>query len=139
MVIPKLVSDQALVNFEKKIHMQTLKTSDNVELCYVIAKAKKTKANLIISNGRTESFVLYTEVIMEFVEKGYDVYAVDHRGQGLSERLTSDPHLGHIDQFQQYAADLNFFVESLVPKKKWPTFILSHSMGSAIALDYLMN
>lgn len=137
--IPKLVSDQALVNFEKKIHMQTLKTSDNVELCYVIAKAKKTKANLIISNGRTESFVLYTEVIMEFVEKGYDVYAVDHRGQGLSERLTGDPHLGHIDQFQQYAADLNFFVESLVPKKKWPTFILSHSMGSAIALDYLMN
>lgn len=136
---PTAVAEQDLLNFEKKIQMQKLITPDNLELIYVVATSKKSKANLIISNGRTESFILYTEVILNFVNQGFNVYALDHRGQGLSERLTGDPHLGHIDEFKQYAADLNFFIEQVVPKTQWPSYILSHSMGSAIALDYLMN
>jgi len=37
---------------------------------------------------------------------GFDVLIIDHRGQGRSGRLLADPHLGHVNRFNDYVDDL---------------------------------
>jgi pimeloyl-ACP methyl ester carboxylesterase len=40
---------------------------------------------------------------------GFDVLIIDHRGQGLSGRMLSDTHRGHVDNFSDYVDDLAAF------------------------------
>src|SRR4051812_44355355 len=45
---------------------------------------------IVISTGRTESFIKYKELIWDLWQLGYSVFIHDHRGQGLSSRLLAD-------------------------------------------------
>jgi len=58
---------------------------------------------------------------------------LDHRGQGLSGRMTVNPHQGYIDDFQHYVDDICHFIDAVVsPHQRGPLNLLCHSMGSAI-------
>ena len=93
---------------------------------------------IIVVNGRAESYWKYQELFYDLSQQGYDIYALDHRGQGVSERLVLDSELGHIDHFDHYVDDLNTFIENIVlPHKYQHHFMLAHSMGGAIATLYL--
>lgn len=93
---------------------------------------------VVIVNGRNESVWKYQEVIFEYVTRGFDVYAYDHRGQGASGRLAADPEVGHVDSFDDYVADLETFIENIVqPSRYSRCFLLAHSMGGAISTLYL--
>ncbi len=89
-------------------------------------------------NGRREFMEKYTETIGELIERGFDVYSLDWRGQGLSTRMLADRHKGFIEDFDVYLNDLKMFVSNIVmPQAIDPLIILAHSMGSHIALRFI--
>jgi len=103
---------------------------------------------VVISNGRTESSIKYQEVIYDLYNNGYQVFILDHRGQGFSNRepdLASDPseeawQIGDVKNFDHYVDDLKKFVDSVVvPSKPSKLFLLAHSMGGGIASLYLIR
>ena len=96
------------------------------------------KGAVMISSGRTEAALKYQEVIFDLYRNGYSVYIHDHRGQGLSGRMTEDPEMGYIDTFQYYVDDMKRFYEDFViPGGHDHIYLLAHSMGGAIGMSYL--
>lgn len=93
---------------------------------------------IVISQGRNESVFKYKEVAYDLASQGYDLFLIDHRGQGLSERFGGDQFRGHVEKFQDYIEDLNHYVSTLELDKKYQNrYLLSHSMGGAISALYL--
>lgn len=97
------------------------------------------QGQLLFLNGRTEFIEKAIESYSVFVRSGLDLWTLDWRGQGLSERALDDPHKGHITDYQLYLDDLDQFVRSIakLPDNGAKTFILAHSMGGHIGLRYL--
>lgn len=109
-----------------------------VPIYYRIFSQSETAPAIMISSGRTEAAIKYKELIFDLYNSGYSVYIHDHRGQGLSGRMTGDPEMGHIDTFQYYVDDLHTFYTSFVRPAKHPrVYMMAHSMGGAIAMTYL--
>ncbi|MGF1685202.1 alpha/beta fold hydrolase [Photobacterium japonica] len=99
--------------------------------------AQHDKAILVV-NGRIESYWKYQELFYDLTRQGYDVYALDHRGQGVSDRLAADTELGHVEQFDDYVADLATFYQTVIaPKGYHQRHLLAHSMGGTIASLFL--
>jgi lysophospholipase len=95
---------------------------------------------IVISQGRNESVLKYKELAYDFNQQGYDVFLIDHRGQGFSERFGGDQHRGYVVDFQDYVDDFNQYVLSLELDKKYQQrYLLSHSMGGAISALYLQQ
>ncbi|MGB5445115.1 MAG: alpha/beta fold hydrolase [Psychromonas sp.] len=93
---------------------------------------------IVISQGRNESVLKYKELAYDLNRQGYDLYLIDHRGQGFSERLGGDQHRGHVEHFQDYVADFNHYILSLKLADKYQhNYLLSHSMGATISTLYL--
>ncbi|AZQ63724.1 alpha/beta fold hydrolase [Flammeovirga pectinis] len=115
------------------------KGKEQVEIYYKTFQQKKEDSPaIVISAGRTEAAIKYKELIFDLFINGYSVYIIDHRGQGLSGRMTNDPDMGYVDNFQYYIDDLKFFYDSLVVSGKHKRkYLLCHSMGGAIGMTYL--
>ena len=80
----------------------------------------------------------YAETIRELNQRGFDVYSLDWRGQGLSSRMLANRHKGFIKNYNNYLNDLNLFVSKIVqPDAANPLVILAHSMGGHIALRFI--
>jgi len=95
----------------------------------------QNKKLLVMSPGRAESSLKYSELAYELKSKGFDIIIIDHRGQGLSERYNVAHDLGHVCRFQNYNDDLINIVEHFCEKKSYKKVIgLGHSMGGAILL-----
>jgi lysophospholipase len=117
-----------------------MKTSDKRAIRYGIWYGQKEprQGSILLLNGRREFMEKYTETIGELIERGFDVYSLDWRGQGLSTRMLADRHKGFIEDFDVYLNDLKMFVSNRVmPKAVGPLIILAHSMGGHIALRFI--
>jgi lysophospholipase len=101
--------------------------------------ARAARGSIVLVQGRAEFIEKYAmEVIGELRDRGFAVYALDIRGQGLSERMLPDHDKGHIDDFATYVADLKAFLETVVtPAAPQPLLLFSHSTGGNIALRFL--
>ena len=88
---------------------------------------------VVLVHGRTEFLEKYTEVIVELNQRNLDVWAMDWRGQGLSDRVLDHPQKGYIDRFETYVGDLAWFVEEIVEVRRGPVLLLAHSMGGHVA------
>ncbi|HEY5716744.1 MAG TPA: alpha/beta fold hydrolase [Psychromonas sp.] len=94
----------------------------------------------MISQGRNESVLKYKELAYDLNRQGYDLYLIDHRGQGFSDHLGGNQYLGHVEHFQDYADDLNRYVTSLdLPSNYQHNYLLAHSMGGTISALYLQQ
>ena len=93
------------------------------------------KAILLIVHGIAEHSGRYTNLVNYFVPKGYAVYSFDQRGHGKSDGKRS-----YIERFSYYVDDLQTFF-SLVRTENPNTkiFMVGHSLGSTIALDYTLE
>lgn len=111
---------------------------EGVPLRYVALRNPASHDAILVVNGRIESYIKYQELAYDLYQQGYSVYLYDHRGQGFSGRLLTDPHKGHVVHFDDYVRDLKVFRDQVVMADQ-PThlFLLSHSMGGAIAVNYL--
>ncbi|MFS1701523.1 alpha/beta fold hydrolase [Alteromonas sp. AMM-1] len=100
---------------------------------YAFCIPEAARATVVISSGRIESLLKYQEVIYDLFHQGFAVFILDHRGQGLSGRMRDNPHLGFVNHFDEYVADMAHFLNQVVlPNQKGQLNLLCHSMGSAI-------
>ena len=80
------------------------------------------------------------ELSFDLYQQGYNIFLLDHRGQGLSERLLSNPHKGYVANFGDYESDLSYFIDHIVASAcPIKPYLLAHSMGGLIAARYLLN
>jgi alpha-beta hydrolase superfamily lysophospholipase len=108
---------------------------NGTKIYYQFWKPDKPKAVIIIAHGIGEYSGRYSHVGDHFANEGIAIYALDHRGHGLSEG-----HRGHVDSFDDYLQDLDTFfgiVKGMEKVKK--TFLLGHSMGGTIAIAYALK
>ncbi len=115
-------------------------SSDDVTIRYGICDcgAERKNGSVILLGGRKEFMEKYEETIDELKQRKFDVYSMDWRGQGLSTRLLSNRHKGHINNYGEYLEDMDYFVNNIVkPVAVSPLIILAHSMGGHMALRFL--
>ena len=111
-------------------------TPDGCSIFYRYFLNPKASRAIIISTGRVESSQKYAELIFDLFHLGFSIFIHDHRGQGQSSRLSNNPHHGYVEDFNHYIDDFEQVIDKvylplLTDNKK--LFLLSHSMGSAIA------
>lgn len=82
---------------------------DDIPVRFVRFRAQHHDRVVVICPGRIESYVKYAELAYDLFHLGFDVLIIDHRGQGRSGRLLADPHLGHVNRFNDYVDDLAAF------------------------------
>ena len=101
-------------------------------------QAGHPRGTVLLFPGRTEYVEKYATVADDITAAGYEVLAIDWRGQGLSDRLQADPRPGHVGQFADYQRDV---VEMVVAAQSLdlpqPWHLLAHSMGGCIGLAAL--
>jgi len=92
------------------------------------------KAVVHVIHGYAEHIDRYGNVVNELVPAGYAVIGNDHRGHGKSEGKR-----GHVQSFQEFIDDEKQFRRDVIKKQfpGIPYFVLGHSMGSLIAMNYV--
>lgn len=109
---------------------------DNKRINYASFIVDNPKNCLVISPGRSESYLKYQELVFDLSALNINIFIIDHRGQGLSERLLENPHKGYVNEFDDYADDLQTLIDTIVKPHcvaNEQPLLLSHSMGGAIA------
>ncbi len=91
------------------------------------------KAVVHLIHGYAEHIERYGNVVNELVPAGYVVFGNDHRGHGKSQGRR-----GHVKGFQEFIDDERQFSLEVIKAQypNTPYFVLGHSMGSLIALNY---
>lgn len=123
-------------------HIKTyfIKNGDvKLRVMHASAKTDAPRGSIIFSPGRTEFIEKYFETTLDFIGRGFNVLIVDPRGQGLSDRLVDDRLKSYIDDFQNYADDLAFALESFLPLMPKPHIAMGHSMGGTIVLKSVLS
>lgn len=139
MLEKKLITD--IASFWETGHFSSFQGKDNTRINYAAFIFKKNAECLIIAPGRSESYLKYQEVAFDLAQLGLNIFIIDHRGQGLSERLQENPHKGYVNEFDDYADDLHTFIgvtKSHCATEKQP-LVLAHSMGGAITVRLLQK
>ncbi len=96
------------------------------------------KGTVVLLGGRGEFIEKYDETIEALNDRGFMVWSMDWRGQGLSTRLLPERHKGHIDTYQTYLQDFHHFVQTrIITGAPRPLILLAHSMGGHLGLRYL--
>ncbi|MCV2884393.1 alpha/beta fold hydrolase [Aestuariibacter sp. AA17] len=146
-IADKMTEDEIIERYDNIIQpfwLETVKTGMFVglreaEIHYAYVTHPAARGAVAISSGRIESLIKYKEVVYDLYQAGYSVFIHDHRGQGLSSRLTTNPHQGYVDSFKDYVDDFNVFYERVIsPNTTIKPMLLCHSMGSAIGALYLL-
>ncbi|HEX8900917.1 alpha/beta fold hydrolase [Vitreimonas sp.] len=103
------------------------------------ATRSPVRGSVIVAPGRTEFIEKYFEVIRELQARGFAVFCIDWRGQGLSGREVENSQKGHFVSFDDPVNDLSTALKLLAGKLPRPHIGLAHSMGGAILLRALLT
>ncbi len=107
---------------------------DNKKLYYNKYLPKQYKQVMIILHGYAEYFDRYEPVIDFLNQNNIAVYGYDQRGHG-----DSDGQRAHIGSFKEYTDDLNQFIDFVYLETQIKPILYAHSMGSLVALRYLLD
>jgi lysophospholipase len=119
---------------------QSFLSFDQRRICYSSFRHPAARAEILVSPGRIEASQKYQEFCYDLFQAGFTVHLIDHRGQGLSDRINADRHLGDVADFQHYVQDFALWLEQhIVPQQQAPLLGLAHSMGCAILCRYLQQ
>ena len=115
-----------------------MRAEDDVRLRLALWPSGPARGTVLLFPGRTEYVEKYAPVAQRLNAAGYAVLAIDWRGQGMSDRLQSDPRPGHVGGFADYQRDV---IEMVVAAEGLglppPWHLLAHSMGGCIGLAAL--
>lgn len=99
-----------------------------------------SKGTVFLFQGRTENIEKYGRTVAALNVVGYAAFAIDWRGQGLSDRLTEDRMTGHVARFSDYQKDVAAMTEAAetldLPK---PWYVIGHSLGACIGLRAIIE
>ncbi|WP_286263422.1 alpha/beta fold hydrolase [Thalassotalea atypica] len=120
-------------------HFDSFQGVDDTRVNYASFSDANHQRCIVVVPGRSEGYLKYKELSHELFEQGYDVHIIDHRGQGISERLTKNPHKGYVKTFDDYSTDLAKFINTIIEPRCDKIYLLAHSMGGAIATRYMQQ
>ncbi|OKY26823.1 alpha/beta fold hydrolase [Thalassotalea sp. PP2-459] len=131
----------AIASFWRQAKTASFIGIGNIRIAYVNIVKDPQLPTIVISTGRSESYLKYQELAYDLSAMGYNIFIHDHRGQGLSQRMLSNTHKGYVEYFDHYADDLATFITNEVQPNitNKSISILAHSMGSAITLRMLQR
>lgn len=116
-----------------------LHTEDNVRLRVAHWPSEDAaKGTVFVFQGRTENIEKYGRAVEALQSVGYSAFAIDWRGQGLSDRFDDDRMLGHVDRYSDYQKDVVAMIkaaETLDLPKPW--YLFGHSLGACVGLRAL--
>ena len=95
------------------------------------------RGSLLFLPGRGDCFEKYLESFDHWHGQGWNVTAIDWRGQAGSGREGLDGLTGHIADFAIWVADLERFWGEWVAATPGPHVLVAHSMGGQLALRAL--
>lgn len=118
-----------------------IKTDDDVRLRVAHWQTSGIpKGTVFLFQGRTENLEKYGLAVGALHEAGYASFGIDWRGQGLSDRLTEDRMVGHVDRYSDYQYDVAAMLRAAsdlgLPK---PWYLFGHSLGACIGLRALSD
>ncbi|MBW4425387.1 MAG: lysophospholipase [Nostoc desertorum CM1-VF14] len=95
----------------------------------------KVRAILAIVHGLGGHSDRYSNVIQHLIPKQYAIYALDLRGHGRSPGQR-----GYINAWSEFREDLRAFLQLIQTQNPGrPIFLLGHSLGGMIVLDYILR
>lgn len=97
------------------------------------------RGSVILAPGRTEFIEKYFEVTRELQQRGFAVFCIDWRGQGMSGREVENGLKGHFASFDDPVNDLSTALKLCAASLPRPHIGLAHSMGGAIMLRALQT
>ncbi len=118
------------------------KSFDGKPIHYEKYAAPDAEGTVVLVHGFTESAEKFHEMSYNFLQMGFNVYAIDNRGHGRSFRLNpDDPETVTVARFADYVEDLNTLITQVVRRDgaREPLFLYGHSMGGAISVQYLQT
>lgn len=92
------------------------------------------RGSLLFFPGRGDCYEKYLETLEHWRRQGWQVTAMDWRGQAFSGRLGADGVTGHISDFAQWTADLAAFWPQWTAAQPGPHVLAGHSMGGHLVL-----
>lgn len=98
------------------------------------------KGTVLVFPGRTEYIEKHGPTVAELARSGFACLVIDWRGHGLSDRLTEDNMISHVDRFSDYHKDVTAMVqaaERLEMPKPW--YLMGHSMGGLVGLGAMIR
>jgi lysophospholipase len=113
-----------------------LQTDDKVRLRAGLWGSDSARnGTVLLLPGRTGYIERYGQIAVRLNEQGFGSFVIDWRGHGLSDRLTEDPKICHVDRFSDYQLDVAAMIKAAVeldlPK---PWYLIGNSMGACIGL-----
>lgn len=90
---------------------------------------------MVLAHGLSEHAGRYEHVAAAFNERGYSLWALDHRGHGRSGGRPA-----YVDRFEDLIEDLHAFMSRAgaeLPGRK--PFLFGHSMGGCVATGYAIR
>jgi lysophospholipase len=92
------------------------------------------RGSLLFLPGRGDAYEKYLETYEHWRRRGWQVTAVDWRGQAGSGRLGADEITGHVEDFAVWLGDLAAFWREWACDRAGPLVLVGHSMGGHLAL-----
>lgn len=117
-----------------------LETSDGLRIRVGHWTTENAKGTVLIFPGRTEYVEKYASTAQSLAQRGYASLAIDWRGQGLADRMTSNRAIGHVGHFDDYQRDVDaVLAHAAALDLPRPYFMIAHSLGGCIGLRSLLN
>ena len=117
-----------------------IRSADGLRLRAAWFPTAQARGTVLLFPGRTEYVEKYGRLATDLTGAGYHVVAIDWRGQGLSDRLLRDNHIGHVAKFEDYQSDITALINlTQMLDLPGPRVLLAHSMGGCIGLRAVMD
>ena len=93
---------------------------------------QKVKGVVVVVHGLGGHSNKYTNLVNHLVDRDFAIYAFDQRGHGRSPGQR-----GYINSWAELRADLDIFLKLVRSETEdCPRFLLGHSLGAAVVLEY---
>lgn len=131
--------DSAVTPYFSQGAQRSFVNGQGLKLNFYSFTAEVNSKTLVILPGRSEPAMKYAEIVYDLKDEGFNIFILDHQGQGFSDRLLADTHKGYVRRFGDYTNDLRDWLNQIVipETKNQERFVLAHSMGGAIGAHYL--
>lgn len=96
------------------------------------------RGTVTLVTGRAEFIEKYQETAEAWLARGFQVFALDWRNHGLSDRPLANRQKHHLLSFSTLRDDLAYVIDHVVtPEAEGPQVLMAHSMGGLVATLYL--